>query len=89
MIGGQAAIWSFTRARSHSCWIATGSRSARVHALVWAMKTPPPNGAWRESAVEALLGVYGHRELVALAEMDALYASESDAVVTQEGPDGL
>ena len=44
---------------------------------------------WRESAVESLLGVYGHRELVALAEMDALYASESDAAVTQEAPDGL
>ena len=39
--------------------------------------------------VEALLGGYGHRELVALAEMDALYASESDAAVTQETPDAL
>jgi integrase len=42
---------------------------------------------WRESAVEALLNVYAHKDLVALAEVDALYASESDANVTHEAPD--
>lgn len=43
---------------------------------------------WSEKAVDHLLGVYGHADLVALAEVDALYAG-SDAPVTQEAPDAL
>ena len=35
---------------------------------------------WSEAQVEKLLAVYGHRELVALQEIDALY---SDAIPTQ------
>jgi hypothetical protein len=42
---------------------------------------------WRESTVEALLNVYGHKDLVALAEVDALYAAESDPNVIHEAPD--
>lgn len=41
---------------------------------------------WSERSVDALLGVYGHTELVALAEVDALYQNQggSDAPVTQD-----
>ena len=42
---------------------------------------------WSESAVEALLRTYGHADLVALGEVDALYQERSDAPVTQEAPD--
>lgn len=40
---------------------------------------------WSEKAVDQLLTVYGHADLVALTEIDALYkANQSDADVTQE-----
>ena len=38
---------------------------------------------WSERSVDDLLRVYGHADLVALAEVDRLYASGSDAPVTQ------
>lgn len=60
----------------------------RLYLLGLSPRAIAAQAGWRESAVEALLGVYGHRELVALAGMDALYASERDAAVTQEAPDG-
>jgi hypothetical protein len=34
---------------------------------------------WSEQVVDKMLRVYGHTELVALAEVDALYASLRDA----------
>jgi integrase len=37
---------------------------------------------WSEHAVDKMLRIYGHSELVALAEVDALYASLSDAAAT-------
>jgi integrase len=42
---------------------------------------------WSERDVDAMLRVYGHTDLVALGEVDALYAARSDAIVTQEAPD--
>ncbi len=39
---------------------------------------------WSERAVDSLLRIYGHTDLVALAEVDALYADGSDANVTHE-----
>lgn len=43
---------------------------------------------WSEKGVEALLRVYGHADVAALAEVDALYRSlEPDATVMQEAPD--
>ena len=42
---------------------------------------------WSERSVEALLRTYGHIDLVALAEVDALYAERSDAPVTHEAPE--
>lgn len=41
---------------------------------------------WSERDVDAMLRVYGHTDLVALGEIDALYADRSDANVTQETP---
>jgi hypothetical protein len=34
---------------------------------------------WSEHAVDKMLRIYGHTDLVALAEVDALYASLGDA----------
>ncbi|MGH3610394.1 MAG: tyrosine-type recombinase/integrase, partial [Pseudonocardiaceae bacterium] len=42
---------------------------------------------WSEKAVDGLLRIYGHQDLAALAEVDALY--ERDANVTQEAGDAL
>lgn len=41
---------------------------------------------WSERSIESLLRTYGHIDLVALTEIDALYADGSDAPVTQDGP---
>ena len=41
---------------------------------------------WSERDVDAMLRVYGHTDLVALAEVDALYATSADAIVTQKMP---
>jgi hypothetical protein len=38
---------------------------------------------WSEHAVDKMLRIYGHTELVALAEVDALYASLSDAAAAR------
>jgi integrase len=59
----------------------------RLYLLGLSARAIAAQAGWRESAVEALLGVYAHRDLVALAEVDALYAGESDAKVTQQAPD--
>lgn len=49
---------------------------------------------WSEKAVESLLQVYGHIDLIALAEVDALYEgnvvplrSRTDATPTHEAPE--
>ena len=44
---------------------------------------------WSERAVDSLLHTYGHADLVALAEVDALYADGSDTAVTQTARDRL
>lgn len=42
---------------------------------------------WSEETVDQMLRIYGHTDLVALAEVDALYQDLGDASVTQETPD--
>ena len=43
---------------------------------------------WSERAVDNLLRIYGHKDVAALEEIDALYAAdECDANVTHELPD--
>lgn len=59
----------------------------RLYLLGLSPRAIAAQAGWRESAVEALLAVYGHRDLVALVEVDALYAAESDTRVTQEAHD--
>jgi integrase len=44
---------------------------------------------WAERDVDRMLAVYGHKDLAALAEIDALYPSESDKNVTVEDPESL
>jgi integrase len=59
----------------------------RLYLLGLSARAIAAQAGWRESAVDALLTVYGHKDLVALAEVDALYAGERDANVMQETPD--
>jgi hypothetical protein len=40
---------------------------------------------WSEKAVESLLQVYGHVDLIALSEVDALYSSNV-VLLRAEGP---
>lgn len=44
---------------------------------------------WSESAVDALLAVYGHKDLAALSEVDALYSSQSDASKPHKAAESL
>jgi integrase len=51
----------------------------RLYLLGLSARAIAAQAGWRESAVDALLTVYAHKDLVALAEVDALYASDRDA----------
>ena len=53
----------------------------RLYLLGLSARAIAAQAGWRESAVEALLAVYAHRELVALAEVDRLYAEQDEAEV--------
>ena len=57
----------------------------RLYLLGLSARAIAAQAGWRESAVEALLAVYAHKDLVALAEVDALYATGSDADRDAEG----
>jgi integrase len=59
----------------------------RLYLLGLSKRAIAAQAGWSESDVDAMLRVYGHADLVALAEVDALYARESDANVTHEDPD--
>ncbi len=39
---------------------------------------------WSENAVDKMLRIYGHSDLVALAEVDALYANLRDAEAARD-----
>ncbi|HEY3946630.1 MAG TPA: tyrosine-type recombinase/integrase [Solirubrobacteraceae bacterium] len=59
----------------------------RLYTLGLSQRAIAAQAGWRESAVEALLNVYGHKDLVPLIEVDALYARERDAISDAETPD--
>ena len=59
----------------------------RLYSLGLSPRAIAAQAGWSERAIEAMLNVYAHKDLVALAEVDALYAGESDAPVTQGAPD--
>jgi integrase len=61
----------------------------RLYKLGLSRRAIAAQAGWSERDVDRMLQVYGHADLVALAEVDALYADESDAPVTQEDPDRL
>ena len=54
----------------------------RLYGLGLSKRAISTQMGWSESAVEKLLRVYGHAELVALQEIDALYETE-----TRRNPD--
>jgi hypothetical protein len=61
-----------------------------VHALYKLGLSPRAIAAqcgWSESAVERLLRVYGHADVVALAEVDALYAASPLHEPLHKAPD--
>jgi integrase len=59
----------------------------RLYLLGLSKRAIAAQAGWSERDVKAMLRVYGHTDLVALSEVDALYADRSDAKVTQEAPD--
>jgi integrase len=82
--------WAVVRARAgldESFDFYRCSKHWGVHALYLlglSQRAIAAQAGWRESAVEGLLQVYGHRDLVPLAEVDALY--RRDAVRDAEVP---
>ena len=60
---------------------------AKLYRLGLSARAIGAQAGWSEKAVDAMLVVYGHRDLVALSEIDALYAVEGDAEVERETPD--
>ena len=68
------------------------SKHYGVHALYklgLSRRAIAAQAGWSERDVDRMLSVYGHADLVALAEVDALYADRSDAKVTHDTPDRL
>jgi integrase len=61
----------------------------RLYKLGLSRRAIAAQAGWSERDVDRMLAVYGHADLVALAEVDELYADRSDAAVTQETPDRL
>jgi hypothetical protein len=51
----------------------------RLYKLGLSRRAIGAQAGWAEHAVDKMLRVYGHTDLVALAEVDALYAALSDA----------
>jgi hypothetical protein len=49
----------------------------RLYTLGLSRRAIAAQAGWSEHAVDKMLRVYGHTDLVALAEVDALYASSS------------
>ena len=57
---------------------------SRLYRLGLSARAIAAQAGWSDAAVDSMLAVYGHRELTALSEIDALY--QGDAPVTQETP---
>jgi integrase len=59
----------------------------RLYKIGLSKRAIAAQAGWSERDVDMMLRVYGHTDLVALAEVDALYADLRDAPVTQEALD--
>lgn len=87
--------WAVVRARAgldESYDFYRCTKHAGVHELYrlgLSRRAIAAQAGWSERDVDAMLRIYGHTDLVALSEVDELYASESDANVTHEVPDVL
>lgn len=83
--------WSLVRARAEldfDLYLATKHYGVHLlYKLGLSQRAIGSQMGWSERAVEGLLRTYGHIDLVALAEVDALYSDDSDAIVTQNGRD--
>jgi hypothetical protein len=51
----------------------------RLYKLGLARRAIAAQAGWSEHAVDKMLRVYGHTDLVALAEVDALYVSKRES----------
>ena len=82
--------WALVRARAgldFDFYLATKHRGVhQLYSLGLSKRAIAAQAGWSERDVDAMLRVYGHTDLVALAEVDALYRDERDASGTQEAP---
>lgn len=83
--------WSVVRARAgldFDLYLATKHYGVHLlYRLGLSRRAIAAQMGWSERAVDSLLRTYGHTDLVALAEVDALYENTRDAPVTQEAKD--
>lgn len=83
--------WALVNARAgldFDFYLATKHRGVHeLYKLGLSKRAIAAQAGWSERDVDEMLRIYGHTDLVALAEVDALYADRSDADVTQETPD--
>jgi integrase len=82
-----SGYWAQIKARAgldHDFYLATKHLGVhRLYALGLSKRAIAAQAGWSERDVDQMLAVYAHVDLVALAEVDALYADQSDAGVTQ------
>jgi hypothetical protein len=80
--------WAIVRARAQldfDLYLATKHFGVHLlYGLGLSRRAIAAQMGWSERAVDSLLRIYRHTDLVALAEIDALYADGSDANVTHE-----
>jgi integrase len=78
------AYWAQVRARAgleHDFYLATKHLGVHLlYKLGLSKRAIAAQMGWGEKNVEELLRIYGHADLVALAEVDALYADEREEV---------
>lgn len=82
--------WALVKARAglnFDLYLATKHYGAHLlYRLGLSRRAIAAQMGWSERAVDSLLMTYGHADLVALGEVDALYADRSDAKVTHDSP---
>ena len=80
--------WALVKARaelSHDLYLATKHYGVHLlYKLGLSQRAIAAQMGWSERAVESLLRTYGHADLIALSEVDALYAQQPQHTPTEE-----
>jgi integrase len=86
-----SGYWAQVKARAGlNCDFYLATKHYGVHQLYklgLSRRAIAAQAGWSERDVDRMLAVYGHADLVALAEVDALYADERDANGTHDTPE--